>query len=109
MILTSTSVTFTREEDDFVQAEIGRLRERLKDGRGVPIGVNDRNGKPIHIGDTLRFEEQEWGETMEFVIELRDGQIQHPGATGDLSSWCEVVKPWGGESAAGAKRGVGTP
>lgn len=66
-------------------------------GRGVPIGVNDRNGKPIHIGDTLRFDQREFGRQMEFVIELRDGQIQHPGATGDLSSWCEIVKPWDGE------------
>jgi len=66
-------------------------------GLGVAIGVNDRNGKPIHIGDTLRFDQREWGRQMEFVIELRDGQIQHPGATGDLSSWCEIVKPWDSE------------
>lgn len=63
-------------------------------GLGVPIGVNDRNGKPIHIGDRLRFDEQEWGAPKEFIIELRDGQIHHPGGTGDLSSWCEIIEPW---------------
>jgi len=65
--------------------------------RGVPIGINDRDGKPIHIGDTLRLDQREFGRQMEFVIELCDGQIQYPGATGDLSSWCEIVKPWDGE------------
>lgn len=74
-------------------------------GRGVPIGVNDRNGKSIHIGDRLLFDSDEWyrntrafgkpdGPPMEFTIELRDGQIQHPGATGDLSNWCEIIQPW---------------
>lgn len=35
---------------------------------GVPIDMTDCNGKPIHIGDTLRFDEVEWGEPCEFVI-----------------------------------------
>lgn len=60
--------------------------------QGIPIGVNDRDGHPIHIGDTLDFDADEWGEPMQFVVRLENGQIVHPGATGDLTEWCRVVE-----------------
>ncbi len=63
-------------------------------GLGVPIGVNDSDGRPIHIGDTLDFDEHEWGSPCEFVIRLENGEIQHPGCTSDLKNWCRIVKPW---------------
>lgn len=61
---------------------------------GMPIGINDRKGNPIHIGDALSFDADEWGEPMEFTVRLEHGQIQHPGATDDLSAFCEIVCPW---------------
>ena len=80
---------------DHQAAEIERLRaivDRLP--HGVPIGVSDRDGNPIHIGDKLRFDGREWGGPMEFVVALAWGQIQHPGATSDLSNWCEIIESW---------------
>ena len=63
-------------------------------GLGVPIGVNDAAGRPIHIGDTLDFEEREYGCPCRFTIELNEGSIQHPGVTSDLSEFCEIAIPW---------------
>ena len=78
-----------------LQQEIERLRAIVDNlPLGVPIGVNDRHGNPIHIGDKLRFDGQEWGGPMEFVVSLAWGKIQHPGATSDLSNWCEIIEPW---------------
>lgn len=59
---------------------------------GMWIGVNDRHGRRIHLGDTLRFDPQEWGGHIdcEFVIALQEGEIVHPGSPGDLTQWCEV-------------------
>ena len=61
---------------------------------GVPIGVNDRHGNPIHFGDRLMFDKAEWGCTCEFIIELKKGRIQHPGSVSDLSNWCEIIESW---------------
>ena len=64
-------------------------------GAGIPIGVNDRHGRPIHIGDTLQFDPVEWGgPDKPFTIILADGAIQHPGSTADLTNWCEKVDCW---------------
>lgn len=63
---------------------------------GVPIGANDRNGHPIHIGDTLSFDPKEWGGECIFTIELLKGRLEHPGAVGDLSHWCDVIRYWDG-------------
>lgn len=42
---------------------------------GMSIGVNDRTGKPIHIGDLLHFDPAEWGsESMYFCVEFRQGE-----------------------------------
>jgi len=76
-------------------AEIERLRAIVDLlPLGVPIGVNDRLGNPIHIGDKLDFDHREWGGPQQFVVELKDGTIQHPGCTSDLSSWCEIIESW---------------
>lgn len=62
-------------------------------GLGVPIGVNDCHGRPIRIGDVLRFDSAEWGGPMEFTVRLVNGRIEHPGATEDLTNWCEIIQP----------------
>ncbi len=64
---------------------------------GVPIGVCDRNGNPLHIGDTLKFDPREWGDDCcVFEIKLENGEIVHPGTTSDLSNWCDLVRRWDG-------------
>lgn len=65
---------------------------------GIPIGVNDLKGQPIHIGDKLCFDTQEWGGECEFVVELSKGKIIHPGATADLTDFCEIIEPWNGSN-----------
>ena len=60
-------------------------------GFGVHIGVNDRRGRPIKIGDVLSFDPREWGGLMTFQIQLKDGEISHPGTTRDLSEWCTII------------------
>ena len=69
-------------------------RQQPRTAAGVQIGANDSKGRPIHVGDTLLFDEKEWGEPMQFTIELIDGSIQHPGATDDLTEWCEIIRAW---------------
>jgi len=81
-------------EMDRLRDDNARLRAARLTGLGVPLGVHDRNGNQVHIGDTLRFDEKEWGEPMAFVVELRRGEIHHPGATSDLSEYCEIIKRW---------------
>jgi len=61
-------------------------------GVGLCIDKNDSDGNPIHIGDTLEFNEEEWGSKCIFQIILSDGKIQHPGTTDDLSSFCRIIR-----------------
>lgn len=61
-------------------------------GAGLYIGINDKEGTPVHIGDTLEFDADEYGAECVFVIELKGGQIQHPGATSDIPNWCRVIR-----------------
>lgn len=66
-------------------------------GFGIPIGVHDMHGKPIHVGDTLRFDEREWGDntTNVFTIKIERGEITKlGGGAGDLENWCEIILPW---------------
>jgi hypothetical protein len=65
------------------------------------IGVCDREGTPIRIGDTLEFDEREWGgPDNRFVVEWQPGRLLHNGSLSDLTEWCRVVEratapsPW---------------
>ena len=71
-----------------------QMKGSLETGLGVYIDRKDSEGNKIHIGDTLEFDEKEWGGPITFVIELSEGQISHPGSTDDLSIWCKVIKKW---------------
>lgn len=78
--------------------------------KGQLTGAKDRHGVEIRIGDTLRFDFNEWNrsalnaaslfgkepdglEECVFVMEYKDGELQHPGVYSDLSKWCEIIKP----------------
>lgn len=66
-------------------------------GLGLPIGLNDKKGNPIHIGDTLRFDGMAWhGKEPgpEFIIELERGEILMYGCPDDMDQYCEIVKPY---------------
>jgi len=64
-------------------------------GAGVPIDANDKHGVPIHVGDTLMFDEAEWGGPFEpYVVKIERGEIQIHGSPSDLPLYCEVVKRW---------------
>jgi hypothetical protein len=64
-------------------------------GAGVSIDTNDKNGNPIHIGDTLMFDEEEWGGVFEpYVVEIKGAEIQLCGVPSDLPQFCEIVKRW---------------
>lgn len=67
---------------------------------GQLTGAKDRHGVEIKIGDTLRFDFNEWNRTVfppeeredcVFVMEYKDGELSHPGTYGDLSEWCEII------------------
>lgn len=69
--------------------------ERYEPGwRGMPLGIKDRNGVPIHVGDTLEFDKEEFGRECIFEMEWdkENCEPSHPGARGDLSEWCRVIK-----------------
>lgn len=77
------------------ETERDNLREQLDLlPIGCPIGRKDHNGNPVHVGDELEFNEREWGEPMRFIVELKDGLVQHPGGSSDLESWCTITRKW---------------
>lgn len=67
------------------------MSEEQARGFGTHIGINDRLGRPIRIGDVLEFDAKEWGSPLTFQVTLKDGEISHPGTTRDLSEWCTIV------------------
>lgn len=58
----------------------------------LPIGVKDKNGRDVRLGDRVRFDESEFGAPCEFTIEIRDGEIVYPGAPDDFPQFCEVIE-----------------
>lgn len=62
--------------------------------RGMPIGITDINGMMICVGDTLRFDTQNWGQEKPpfFTIKIRRGEIVGLGSAYDWSNLCEIVK-----------------
>lgn len=80
----------------WLENRVNVLSRRLATGEGVPIGLLDRHGNPVHIGDKLRFDEREWGNAdNEFTIELECGEILINGAPSDIPEWCEIIESFG--------------
>lgn len=75
---------------------------------GVPIGLEDKHGNPVHIGDTLRFDPHAWGNSTnnEFVVTLQEGEIRLNGVPSDIPEWCEIIHPWdeGDNNDTGARQ-----
>jgi hypothetical protein len=66
---------------------------------GLWTGLLDRHGVEIHLGDTLIFDEQEWGAPYpanEFVIEFKDGQLLTKGVVSELRHFCTVTRKFDG-------------
>jgi len=63
---------------------------------GMPLGLKDRHGDDVHIGDTLRFDETEWGGPHTFTVEMEDGEINVSGTVQDISEWCEILTKFDG-------------
>jgi len=64
-------------------------------GYGTPIDLNDKHGNPVHVGDTLMFDEDEWGSKFKpYVVKIEKGEIQLYGSPSDVPQFCEIVKRW---------------
>lgn len=86
-----------------LRAELAQLRGRLTTGIGLPLGVNDRDGKPVHVGDTLAFDGRVWSRRPDYpnhayTVTFRCGEIRIDGTVGDISHYCRVVKRWDAET-----------
>jgi hypothetical protein len=87
---------------DRLNAERITLQTQITNALGIPLGINDCKGNPIHTGDELRFNHDEWYRgvqtleqpEMDFEITLSGGAIHHPGATSDLTSFCTIIRKW---------------
>lgn len=64
---------------------------------GMPIDAKDKHGMPIHVGDTLRFDRDEWGgDNNVFTVTVRRGGIEYLGAPSDLREYCEILTKFDG-------------
>ena len=77
-----------------VESYLDKVLERISiEHDGLLIGVKDKNGRSIRTGDTMIFDEEEWGgPDNEFVVYFKDGELQINGTVKDLSEFCEVVE-----------------
>lgn len=59
---------------------------------GYWTGLYDRKGQKVHIGDTLEFDQAEWGGPNSCVVEFKDGELDVPGCPSEVSEWCTVIQ-----------------
>lgn len=80
-------------------------------GAGTPIGLDDKHGHPVHLGDTLRFDPDVWyrhtrwcadlhGTPHEdepdpiFTVRIVKGEIEMLGSPSDVGEYCEIIRTW---------------
>lgn len=79
---------------------LGMMGWREKSVKGIPkmgergqdTGLKDRNGRSVLVGDTIEFDEREWGEPCRFEVKFEGGEIRVPGTLDDARSWWTVVE-----------------
>lgn len=58
---------------------------------GFWTGLYDRNGRKVHIGDTLEFDPKEWGGPNKTVVEFINGELNILGSVSSVAEWCTVT------------------
>jgi len=58
---------------------------------GFWTGLHDRNGRKVHIGDTLEFDPKEWGGDNETVVQFIDGELNVLGGVSAVAEWSVVT------------------
>lgn len=80
--------------------EVAGLREWLRtessepsiNTPGLALGVRDRNGTEVHVGDIIEFDSAEWGGERIVRVEFENGELsQNPS---EIPEWCTVLKKW---------------
>jgi len=61
---------------------------------GLPIDLTDMHGTPIHIGDRVKFDADEWGGEHEFIVGFESGEVLFSGTGDDMDSFATVVQPY---------------
>jgi len=59
---------------------------------GFWTGLCDRNGRRVHIGDTLEFDPTEWGGDNETIVQFEDGELNVLGGISAVAEWSVVTK-----------------
>ena len=58
---------------------------------GFWTGLRDRNGRKVHIGDTLEFDPAEWGGDNETVVKFENGELNVLGGVSAVAEWSVVI------------------
>lgn len=63
---------------------------------GMPIGLDDVKGNPVHYGDTLEFHASVWGnsDTNKYVLEFNKGITDCLGVPSEIPNHCTIIKKW---------------
>ena len=59
---------------------------------GLWTGLLDRNGRKVHIGDTIEFDPDEWGGDNETIVQFEDGELNVLGGISGVTDWSVVTK-----------------
>lgn len=82
------------------------MTERYMNEIGLNTGLKDRNGIPIHLGDTIHFIGKEWGDKEQegktWIIQFSEGELKIYGSLLNITDYCIIKKKWN-DSTLGAR------
>lgn len=89
------AATYRRASDALGELEAGSDRRAW-----IPVGLRDRHGRAVHLGDVLEFDREEWYRHLlgadhgpvRFTVELNAGAITYRGTAADVGEWCSIVE-----------------